>query len=140
MKGKIQNFFIGMLFAVIGAIMFLRNITLTSNTGGMLSELFGDLFGSTGRNPKELTGMLFVMIFVMLLVMFIKTNIVTVAAFILSVFVTVFSIIAGMKIQMADMSGLEMFIMVGMMIVGLGMIIGSLRAVCADTEKQEIRT
>lgn len=140
MKGKVSNFFIGLLLAVIGTMMFLRNITLTSNTGGMLSEIMGDLLGSTGRNPKELTGIMFVVIFVMLLIMCIKTNIITVSAFILSVFVAVFSIIAGMKIQMAEMSGLDMSVMVGMMIIGLGLVIGSVRSVCCDSEKQEVRT
>ena len=108
------------------SLLFLRNITVTSNTGGgMLGGLLTNLFGQNTADPKQLTGILLVLIFVTLLILFIKTNIVTISAFILSILILVFSVISSMQIQMADMTGLEVAVIVGMMIIGLGMCIGN---------------
>lgn len=123
---KVKNFFIGLILLIIGSVLFLRNITVTSNTGGgMLGGLLTNLFGQNTADPKQLTGILLVLIFVTLLILFIKTNIVTISAFILSILILVFSVISSMQIQMADMTGLEVAVIVGMMIIGLGMCIGN---------------
>jgi hypothetical protein len=123
---KVRNFFIGLILLIIGSVLFLRNITVTSNTGGgMLGGLLTNLFGQNTADPKQLTGILLVLIFVTLLILFIKTNIVTISAFILSILILVFSVISSMQIQMADMTGLEVAVIVGMMIIGLGMCIGN---------------
>lgn len=122
---KVKSFFVGLFLFIIGSVLFLRNITITSNSGGALSGLLSELFGSSGADPKKLTGILLVLIFATLLIVFIKPNILTISAFILSILILVFSVIAGMEIQMADMTGLEATIVVGMMIIGLGMCIGN---------------
>ena len=122
---KVRNFFIGLFLMVIGGTLFLRNITVTSNDGGIMGGFLASLFGGSNADPKQLSGILLVLIFVTLLVMFIKTNVITVACFILSILIFVFSAIAGMKIKLADMTGLEVAVIVGMFIIGLGMCIGN---------------
>jgi hypothetical protein len=133
---KIRNFFIGLILLIIGGVLFLRNITVTSNTGGgILGGFLGKLLGQNTADPKQLTGILLVLVFVTLLILFIKTNIITISAFILSILIMVFSIISSMQIQMADMTGLEVAVIVGMMIVGLGMCIGNAIGM-ADPKKE----
>ena len=111
---------------VIGGTLFLRNITVTSGgNGGMLGGLLSTLFGGNTADPKQLSGIMLVLIFVALLIAVIKPNVITVTVFILSILLFVFSAIAGMKIQLADMTGLEVAIIVGMFIIGLGMSVGN---------------
>lgn len=123
---KVKNFFIGLFLMVIGGTLFLRNITVTSGgNGGMLGGLLSTLFGGNTADPKQLSGIMLVLIFVALLIAVIKPNVITVTVFILSILLFVFSAIAGMKIQLADMTGLEVAIIVGMFIIGLGMSVGN---------------
>lgn len=137
---KLGNFLIGLIFLIVGGTMFLRNITVTSNSDGVLSGFLTTLFGGTNSSPKQVTGILLVLVFVTLLILFIRRNIVTISAFLMSILVMVFSIISSLQLSFASMSGLELVIIVGMLIIGLGMTIGngvSLQREAELSEKQK---
>lgn len=123
---QLSNLFIGLIMLVVGGAMFLRNITVTANKNGIIGDLLTTLFGNNGTTAKGVTGMMMVLVFVMLIVVFVKPHFLTISGLILSALLFVFSIIGGMEIKMADMNGLELAIVVGMMLAGLGITIRSL--------------
>lgn len=117
----IRNFFIGAFLAVIGGMLFLRNITVSDQTnGGLLGSLMGSLFGGN-TSPQQTTGILLVVIFAMLLIFALAPNMLTATGLILSILMFVFSIIASLKISFAQMSGLELTVILTMFIGGLGL-------------------
>lgn len=120
---QFSNFIIGAIMLVIGGSMFLSNITVSSGGTGFLGGILSMLCGTTGTEPQHVTGILLVLIFTMLIIAFIKPNVFTIGGLILSCLVFVFSVIGGMEITLADMSGLELTVMIGLMLSGLGLAI-----------------
>lgn len=111
---------------VVGGAMFLKNITVRSGGGGILEQVMSMFLGSGGASAKGVTGIMLVLIFTMLILTFLKPNVLTIGGLIFSCIVFVFSLIAGMEIKLADMSGLELVVIVGLMLSGLGLTIRSL--------------
>jgi len=123
---NLSNLIIGVIMMVIGGGMFLRNITVTAGDSGYFGDIMASMFGGNAAEPKSVTGLMLVLIFTALIITFIKPNVITIGGLILSCLLFVFSIIGGMEITLADMSGLELTIMIGMLLVGLGLSIRTL--------------
>lgn len=129
---QFSNFIIGAIMLVIGGSMFLSNITVSSGGTGFLGGILSMVCGSTGTEPQHVTGILLVLIFTALIIAFIKPNVFTIGALILACLIFVFSIIGGMEITLADMSGLELTIVIGLMLSGLGI---AIRAVSSSSKE-----
>ena len=123
---NLSNLIIGVIMMVIGGGMFLRNITVTAGDSGYFGDIMASMFGGNAAEPKSVTGLMLVLIFTALIITFIKPYVITIGGLILSCLLFVFSIIGGMEITLADMSGLELTIMIGMLLVGLGLSIRTL--------------
>ena len=111
---------------VVGGSMFLKKITVTSGGNGYLGETLAMLFGNNGVSEKGVTGIMLVLIFTMLILAFMKPNVLTIGGLILSCLLFVFSLISEMNIKLAEMNGLELAVIVGLMLAGLGLTIRSL--------------
>lgn len=126
---QIANFFIGLIMTVIGTALFLSNITVSAGGNGFLGDFLTSLFGGGTSSAKGATGLLIVLVCITLLIVFIRPNIITISSFILSCLIFVFAIVGGMSISMADMSGLDIAIILGLAMAGLGIMIRSLTTV-----------
>lgn len=117
---NVKNMFIGIFLAIIGFAMLLQKLTFSDPSNkGMLGDIMGGLFGQT--SPQAVSGILFVVVFICLLLMVFATNIVTVSLFVMSVIATALIIVGSMDVNIATMSGLEVAITVGLVIVGIGL-------------------
>lgn len=117
---NVKNMFIGIFLTIIGFAMLLQKLTFSDPSNkGMLGDIMGGLFGQT--SPQAVSGVLFVVVFICLLLMVFATNIVTVSLFVMSLIATALIIVGSMDVSIATMSGLEVGITVGMVIVGIGL-------------------
>lgn len=116
----LKNLFIGVFMAIIGLSMFFQKLTFSDpSNNGMLGDILGSLFGNT--SAKAISGVLFVIIFIMLLAFVFAPNVWTCMGLVFSVLTAVFVIVGSMSIKIADMSGLELAIIVSMVVIGIGM-------------------
>lgn len=135
---QVKMFIIGIILTILGVMMFLQNLTFKdpSNTG-MFGSLMGALFGDT--SPKALTGALFVIIFVSLLIFAFSPSVFTMAGFLLTIVITVLIAIGSLDITIAEMSGLKVGIIGGLIMIGIGMTSGAVVKLTTDNTKKEVR-
>lgn len=124
---KVINFLLGVMLSVFGLALFLSNVTITNNSGGLFQQISGMLMGNSSEAPGA-SGILIVGVAVMFLIMCIRVNVITVGLFVLSLLVAMFSMVSSMKIQVADFSGLDIAIIMGLFISGIGLAINSMVA------------
>lgn len=116
----VKNLFIGGFLGILGLVLFLQKLTFNdpSNTG-IFGDLFGAIFGNT--SPKAVSGLMVVIICIALLIFVFSPNFLTLSIFIISILMTVFVLVASLNIAIAEMSGLELGIILTLLITGIGL-------------------
>jgi len=115
----VKNLFIGGFLAIMGLVMFLQKLTFNDPSNkGIFGDIFGAIFGNT--SPKAVSGIMVVVILIMLLIFAFSPNFLTFGGLVLSILVMAFVIIASMNITVAQMSGLEVGVIMVMLVGGIG--------------------
>lgn len=107
------SFLLGIILLIVGAIIFLQNV----NVGSISLYRYGDV---------NVGAILIVLIAISFIVMLVKANVFTVGIFLLLCIAFVITLIMGLNITIARMTGLSLALIIGTLCVGIAFVIKGL--------------
>ena len=107
------SFLLGIVLLIVGAIIFLQNV----NVGSLSLYRYGGV---------NVGAILIVLIAISFIVMLVKANVFTVGIFLLLCIAFVVTLIMGLNITIARMTGLSLALIIGTLCVGIAFVIKGL--------------
>ena len=107
------SFLLGIVLLAVGAIIFLQNV----NVGSLSLYRYGGV---------NVGAILIVLIAIAFIVMLVKANVFTVGIFLLLCIAFVITLIMGLNITIARMTGLSLALIIGTLCVGIAFVIKGL--------------
>lgn len=134
---NVKKLFVGLVFLVIGIFMFLQNLTFNDPSNqGMLGGLLNSFLGEA--SPKAISGALFVVVLLTVLLFAFMPNGYTLTGLMVSIIVTVLIVIGSLDVTIADMSGLEVGIVAGLIMVGVGLAGNAIISLTLDNKSKSL--
>lgn len=109
--GKIEQFVLGCVLSLIGVIVFLTNVRISTSS----------IFYHYGK--VNVGGILLVLIVVSLAEMVVKPRKLTVFIFVVLLIVFIISVVLAIDIRIVGMSAFELILILGTLAIGIGLLI-----------------